>query len=365
MTQVLNMTLGNRSYEIIVGAGLLARAGEWIRPQLQGTRAILITDETVGELYAATLMQALPGITIDTVTVPPGEGSKSFATFEGLMEQVLALVPDRKTTILALGGGVVGDLAGFAASVLLRGIPFIQIPTTLLAQVDSSVGGKTAINTQAGKNLIGSFYQPKLVLADTDTLTTLNVRERRCGYAEIIKYGLIMNAPFYEWCLAHGGEVVAGVPEAVTHAVTQSCLMKAEVVGEDELEAAGRALLNFGHTFGHALEAETGYGEKLLHGEAVAIGMVMACRLSARMGLVPEELEGQLAAHVRSVGLPAEPKDVKHHWSLDGIVRHFASDKKAEHGTLTFVVLDRLGAARVAKQVEPALARDIVASFLK
>ena len=365
MTHTLTMALGARSYDIVVGPGLLARAAEWVKPQLLGKRAIIVTDATVGALYAGTLAEALGDVQVTTITVPPGEGSKSFQSFELLLEQLLAAQPDRKTTILALGGGVVGDLAGFAASVLLRGIPFIQIPTTLLAQVDSSVGGKTAINARAGKNLVGSFYQPKLVLADTDTLNSLSVRERRCGYAEIIKYGLIMDAPFYQWCLKHGAEVVAGEQAAVTEAVLQSCRMKAEVVGADELESAGRALLNYGHTFGHALEAETGYGATLMHGEGVAIGMVMACRLSARMGLISDAVEQELAAHLRAVGLPAEPGDVAHTWDVDGIVRHFAADKKAEHGALTFIVLDAVGNARVVKDVSPALARDVVASYVK
>lgn len=364
MTETLKLKLGARSYDIVVGANLLANAASWVMPQLPGKRAIIVTDSHVGKLYAGTLEAALPDMQTAVVTVHAGEGSKSFHTLEQLMDQLLALQPDRKTTILALGGGVVGDLAGFAASILLRGVPFIQIPTTLLAQVDSSVGGKTAINAKAGKNLVGSFYQPKLVLADTDTLKTLPVRERRSGYAEIIKYGLIMDAPFYQWCLNHGADVVAGAEKEVTHAVLRSCQMKAHIVGEDELESASRALLNFGHTFGHALEAETGYSEKLLHGEAVAIGMVMACRLSAQMGLIDGVLEKQLAAHLRSVGLPAEPKDVGHAWNVDGIARHFAQDKKAEHGALTFVVLEKLGTATVAKKVDAALAHAVVASFV-
>ncbi len=363
--ETLELALDARSYAIVVGEGLLARAAEYIVPKLAGKRAVIVTDTNVGPLYAGKLKAALEGVQVDVLVVSAGEGSKSFASLETLLEQLLALKPDRKTTILALGGGVVGDLAGFAASILLRGVPFIQIPTTLLAQVDSSVGGKTAVNARAGKNLIGSFYQPQLVLADTKTLNTLNVRERQCGYAEIIKYGLIMDAAFYRWCLAHGAAVVAGETEAVKHAVLASCRMKAEVVGADELEAAGRALLNFGHTFGHALEAETGYGDRLLHGEAVAIGMVMACRLSARMGLLDAGVEQELAVHLKALGLPAVPKDIDTAWKLDGICSHFASDKKAEHGGLTFIVLDKVGAAKVVKQVDPALVRDVVASFVE
>jgi 3-dehydroquinate synthase len=363
----LELRLGTRSYDILVGAGLIERAAHYIAPKLASPRAIIVTDETVGTLYGKQLAQALipQGIRIETVMVPPGEGSKSFSRLEQLLEQLLALVPDRKTTIIALGGGVVGDLAGFAASILLRGVPFIQVPTTLLAQVDSSVGGKTAINAKAGKNLVGSFYQPKLVLADTAILATLSPRDLRCGYAEVVKYGLIMDASFYDWCLGNGAEVVAGNLEALQHAVLESCAMKSKIVGADELESADRALLNFGHTFGHALEAETGYGDTLLHGEAVAVGMVMACRLSARMGLVGPEVEQQLAAHLRAVGLPAAPTDIQPRWHAERITGHFMSDKKAEHGTLTFIVLDGIGRARVARNVDAALAQDVVHSFVK
>jgi 3-dehydroquinate synthase len=277
---------------------------------------------------------------------------------------LLALKPDRKTTLIALGGGVVGDLVGFAASVLLRGVPFIQIPTSLLAQVDSSVGGKTAINSKGGKNLIGSFYQPQLVLADTGTLDTLPLRELRAGYAEIIKYGLIMDESFYRWCLAHGAQMLAGDKTMRQDAVVRSCGFKAAVVKADEREADMRALLNFGHTFAHALEAETGYGEKLNHGEAVAIGMVMACRLSAELGLIGNDVEAELAAHLRALGMAAELKDIDHPWNAAAIASHFSEDKKAENGKLTFIVLDAIGKARVAKDVDAALAQQVVASYL-
>lgn len=363
----LDVALGARSYPIIVGSGLIARAAEWIAPKLAAPRVIIVTDTHVAAHYAKPLQYSLvpQGIRVDTVVVPAGEATKSFIGLEVLMNQLLALNPDRKTTLIALGGGVVGDLVGFAASILLRGVPFIQVPTTLLAQVDSSVGGKTAINATAGKNLIGSFYQPRLVLADTDTIKTLPLRERQAGYAEIIKYGLIMDAGFYDWCETHGPQVVSGDPALLQQAVLHSCRAKAEIVARDELESADlRALLNFGHTFGHALEAETGYGSKLLHGEAVAIGMVMACRLSARMKLLDPSVEQRLAKHLRQLNIPSSLKDIPHDWNAERIAGHFASDKKAEHGTLTFVVLEKLGAARVSKQVDPQLALEVTASFL-
>ena len=360
------VALGQRSYDIIVGQGLLANAHVWIVPKLASKRVMLVSDETVAKHYADALKANLiaHGIRVDVLTVPAGEGSKCFSTLERLMDAMLALTPDRKTTILALGGGVVGDLAGFAASILLRGVPFIQIPTSLLAQVDSSVGGKTGINTHAGKNLVGSFYQPQRVLADMGTLQTLPARELRSGYAEIIKYGLIMDAAFYGWCLTHASSLLAGDVAAQQEAVLASCRMKAAIVAEDEREGGARALLNFGHTFAHALEAECGYDGRLLHGEAVGIGMVMACRLSVAMGLIGAELEQALTHHFQSLNMPSTPLDVPHDWAAENIVHHFAGDKKAEQGALTFVVLDAVGKARVVKGVDAALARDVTQSFL-
>lgn len=359
--------LDGRGYDIIIGKGLLARAADYILPVLPSKRVIVISDRNVAPLYVAVLTDSLnaAGIKTDVLLVDSGEGSKSFATFEWVMDALLALKPDRKTTLVALGGGVVGDLVGFSASVLLRGVPFIQIPTSLLAQVDSSVGGKTAINSAAGKNLIGSFYQPKLVLADSDVLSTLPARELKAGYAEIIKYGLIMDADFYRWCLVNGAALLVGDAALQQQAVVQSCQFKAAVVQADEREANDmRALLNFGHTFAHALEAETGFGSVLLHGEAVGIGMVMACRLSARMGLIAADVETQLAAHFASLGMLCHPRDVAYAWDADAIAAHFADDKKAENGVLTFVVLDAVGKARVAKHIDAALAREVVASYL-
>ena len=366
MAETVRVDLGARSYDIVVGSGLLARTGELLAPVLASRRVIIVSDATVALHYAQALETTLnkSGIHTACVTVEAGEGAKSFSVLASLMDEILALNPDRKTTIMALGGGVVGDLAGFAASMLLRGVPFVQVPTTLLAQVDSSVGGKTAINTAAGKNLVGSFYQPQLVIADTDTLATLPLRQRRAGYGEIVKYGLIMDANFYRWCLTNAAALIDGDRALLQQAVVACCRMKADIVGADEREADRRALLNLGHTFAHALEAETGYGEKLLHGEAVAIGMVMACRLSASMGLIAASVEQELAVHLRAVGLPAMPRDIDHAWDAAAIAAHFSHDKKAEGGALTFVVLDAVGRARVVKDVDAALARRVVDSFL-
>lgn len=365
--RAITVGLAERSYEIVVGSGLLAKAHQWIAPKLPAKRVIVVTDEVVVRHYAPVLRQSLEAqqIRVDEVVIKAGEASKSFTGYARLMEQLLAFTPDRKTTLVALGGGVVGDLTGFAASTLLRGVPYIQIPTTLLAQVDSSVGGKTAINAKAGKNLVGSFYQPQLVLADLDTLHTLPARELKAGYAEIIKYGLIVNAPFYRWCLDYGERLLAGDVASLQYAVAESCRMKAEIVAADERESGQRALLNFGHTFGHALEAETGYSDALLHGEAVAIGMVMACRLSAMLKHLPAEVETELARHFKKVGLPAGPRDVRTDWDVERLMRHCFSDKKAEGGALTFVILDTIGAARVVKQVDSDLARVVAASYMK
>lgn len=365
--KTLTVALGARSYDIVVGGGLLANATHYIAPVLPSKRVVIISDENVSALYAVPLIGVLEkaNIRAELITVKAGEGSKSFSTFEWLMESLLALKPDRKTTLIALGGGVVGDLTGFAASVLLRGVPFIQMPTTLLAQVDSSVGGKTAINSTNGKNLVGTFYQPTLVLADLDLLATLPAREMRAGYAEVIKYGLICDAEFYRWCLLHGAEVLKGEVNALQHAVLTSCTHKAAIVKADEREADVRALLNFGHTFGHALEAETGFGDTLLHGEAVAIGMVMACRLSQQLGLIGAELETELAEHFEQLGMMRSPADVDGvRWDIERICSHFAEDKKAEAGQLNFIVLDAVGKAAIAKHVDAGVAGNVVGSFL-
>ncbi|HIM46716.1 MAG TPA: 3-dehydroquinate synthase, partial [Alphaproteobacteria bacterium] len=304
-SDLVQVALGARSYDIVVGSSLLADAGDHIAPLLTIPRTILVTDENVAPLYQERVAQSLArhGIACDSIIVAPGEGSKSFANLQDLLERLLAGRAERGLTLLALGGGVIGDLVGFAASVLLRGVDVIQLPTTLLAQIDSSVGGKTGINSRHGKNLIGSFHQPRLVLADSDALDSLASREMAAGYAEMVKYGLIDDASFFAWLEANGGEVLAGDDAARRHAIAHCCRAKARIVAEDEQEQGRRALLNLGHTFAHAFEAECGYSDALLHGEAVSIGMVLAFRLSHRLGLCGEDEGARMAAHLAAHGL--------------------------------------------------------------
>jgi 3-dehydroquinate synthase len=315
----------------------------------------VVSDSHVWALHGRRLTDSLEaaGIRCPTVIVPPGEQTKSFEGLADVCDRLLALELDRGDLIVAFGGGVVGDLAGFAAAIYKRGVDFVQIPTTLLAQVDSSVGGKTAIDTPRGKNLIGAFHQPKLVLADLDVLGTLSAREMRAGYAEVIKYGLLGDFAFFEWLEAHAGQVLSGEPEALAHAVARSVEMKAEIVIADEKEAGRRALLNLGHTFGHALEAETGYGEALLHGEAVAAGSALAFRFSAAQGLCQTQDAQRAEAAIAAAGLPTRMSDVTAQpFDAETLVRHMGQDKKAEGGRLTFILARGLGDAFVAKDVD-------------
>lgn len=356
------VSLAERGYSIFIGAGLLDNAARYIAPVLKAPRTVIIADEALWPLYGNKLQASLlsQGIEAPHILVPSGEQSKSFSGLEKLLEQLLSLPIDRRTTLIALGGGVIGDLVGFAASIALRGVPFIQIPTTLLAQVDSSVGGKTAINSKSGKNLIGSFYQPKLVLADITTLKTLPKREMQSGYAEIIKYGLITDASFYEWCLTHGEQLLLGHVKYLRHAIATSCAMKARIVEEDEKEEGRRAWLNFGHTFAHALEAETGFSSKLLHGEAVALGMVLALNLSFRLGLINEDESQKLARHFVELGIKAHIHEVQNNWNMARLIAHMQKDKKAEKDSLNFVVLEKIGKARLQKSVAPALIKTVL-----
>lgn len=346
--QVLRVDLDQRSYDIHVGPGLIRAAGELIRPVMEQARAIVITDENVAAHHLKPLMASLAsaGIEAQSITLAPGEQSKSFAGLEDLVERLLEMKIERTTTLIALGGGVIGDLVGFAASVTLRGVPFVQMPTTLLSQVDSSVGGKTGINTRFGKNLAGAFYQPRLVLADVDTLNTLDARQVRSGYAEVVKYGLIEDKKFFAWLEENGAKLIDGDTDARIHAVLTSCRAKAKIVAEDERETGRRALLNLGHTFGHALEAQSGYSDKLLHGEAVAIGTVMAFELSVQMGLCPKTDLDRMTAHFENVGLPLSLGAIKHDdWTTDQLIEHMSRDKKVKDTRIVFILTRGIGDA--------------------
>ncbi|MEK7821047.1 MAG: 3-dehydroquinate synthase [Pseudomonadota bacterium] len=360
----LTVGLGSRAYDIVIGEGLIADAGSRVRPLLGLPRTIVVTDENVAARHLAPLRTSLEaaGIAVETLILPPGEKTKDFAHLEDLAERVLALGIERSTALIALGGGVVGDITGFAAAVLLRGIPFIQIPTTLLAQVDSSVGGKTGINTRHGKNLVGAFHQPRLVLADIGVLDTLPRRHVLAGYAEIVKYGLIDNPDFFAWLEANGTAVMAGDRDARRHAVRVSCAAKAAIVAADETERNVRALLNLGHTFGHALEAETGYGEALLHGEAVAIGMVMAFDFSARLGLCPAADAARVRRHVAGIGLPTDIVGLRRNdWSAERLIVHMGKDKKVSGGKMTFILARGIGRSFISADV----AETDLAAFLR
>ena len=350
----LTVSLGERSYQILVGDSLIAEAGRHIAPLLHGRRAFIVTDENVAECYLEELEEALKVNGIESLAkiVPAGEASKSLALLEDLTDWLLENRVERKDLLLALGGGVVGDLTGFAAAVTLRGIDFAQIPTTLLAQVDSSVGGKTGVNCRWGKNLIGAFHQPQLVLADSSALETLPKRELLSGYAEVVKHGLICDPEFFAWLEGHGAALIGGDRAALHHAVLTSCRIKADVVAADERESGRRALLNLGHTFGHALEAEAGYSDLLLHGEAVAIGMVMAFELSSQLGLCPAEDAARVRRHLAAVGLPTGPHSVPGlPWSPEHLLDHMSRDKKVDRGNLTFVLATGIGEAMIKKDV--------------
>ncbi|WP_066809633.1 3-dehydroquinate synthase [Sphingomonas asaccharolytica] len=353
---IVPVSLGSRSYDIVIERGLLSRAAEHLKPLSRGRSMALVSDINVAP-HLATLQSALAtaGIASETIVLPPGESTKSWAQLEAVTDQLLAHGVERGDHVIALGGGVIGDLVGFACSIVKRGCGFVQIPTTLLAQVDSSVGGKTAINTRAGKNLIGAFHQPGLVLIDPDVLDTLPAREARAGYAEVVKYGLIDDFSFFEWCEANGDKLLAGDPQAREYAIAHSVGAKARIVAEDERETTGkRALLNLGHTFGHALEAETGFSDRLLHGEGVAAGMALAFAYSARRGLCPGQDAERVAAHLRAVGLPDGIKAAGIAASGATLVDHMRHDKKMDAGTLPFLLAHGIGRTYLDHSVDLA-----------
>ncbi len=361
----LAVTLDSAAYDVVVGDGLLARAGALLAPVIPQKRAVVVTDATVAALHLPALLHGLAqtGIAAQQIVVPPGEASKSMASYARVVDGLLDAGVERRTTVIALGGGVVGDLAGFAAATTLRGLPFVQVPTTLLAQVDSSVGGKTGINTMHGKNLVGAFHQPRLVLADTGTLGTLHGRELRAGYAEVVKAGLIGDAAFFDWCEEHGAALTAGDREVQAEAILRACAFKAAVVGDDEREerpADGRALLNLGHTFGHALEAEVGYGGALLHGEAVAVGLGLAFRLSAQLGLCSPGDAVRVAEHLNTVGLPSEPGMLNRRFSASRLIANMRRDKKMRDGALHFVLARGIGQAFTSADVPAGAVVDLL-----
>ncbi len=355
MRETVDVALGARAYSIEIGPGLIARAGEFIAPLLPRPRVAVITDETVAARWLAPLREGLAasGVEMEALALPPGEATKNWADLGRTVEWLLAQKVERADLVVALGGGVIGDLAGFAAAILRRGVGFVQVPTTLLAQVDSAVGGKTGVNSPHGKNLIGAFHQPRLVLADTDALETLPARELLSGYAEVVKYGLLGDAAFFEWLEGQGGgALAAGDVAARIRAVRRSCEMKAEIVARDETETGDRALLNLGHTFGHALEAATGYSARLLHGEGVSIGCLLAFELSARLGLCSQETPGRVAAHFRAMGLRASLADIPGELpDSAGLISLMAQDKKVKAGVPTFILARAIGEAFVTRDV--------------
>lgn len=357
--RTVNVPLGDRAYDILIGGGTLKQAGDLLTA-LRARRCAVVTDESVARLHLPTLRDSLEaaGLASGEIIVPAGEATKSFAHLTALCEGLLDQNLDRGDLVIALGGGVIGDLAGFAASIVKRGVRLVQVPTTLLAQVDSSVGGKTGINTRHGKNLIGTFHQPSLVIIDTDVLDTLDPRQLRSGYAEVVKYGLLENAAFFDWLAANGPLLLKGDRAARIQAIEESCKAKAAIVVEDERETGRRALLNLGHTFGHALEAWAGYSAALLHGEAVAIGCVLAFEISEELGFCARGAAHTVAAHFRAAGLPVRIGDIAQRTGgalpqAAELIELMAQDKKAKAGRLTFVLVRSIGDAFTSDAVEP------------
>jgi shikimate kinase/3-dehydroquinate synthase len=354
----LHVVLPSTSYDVVIGDNLLQRAGALLAPKLPQKRAMIVTDKTVAGLHLQTLLDGLAetAISAGTIVIEGGEASKNLETYVSIVDQLLEARVERRTAVIALGGGIVGDIAGFAAATTLRGLPFVQIPTTLLSQVDSSVGGKTGVNTRFGKNLAGAFYQPKIVLADTATLATLPPRELGAGYAEIAKAGLIGDAAFFAWCERHGKGVVTGDREAQAEAIKRACAFKAQVVGDDEREEKpndGRALLNLGHTFGHALEADYAYDGGLLHGEGVAVGLGLAFKLSVKLGHCQPADAERVIAHLSATGLPADLSMLNRRFSASTLVGHMRRDKKMRDGALHFVLVRGIGQAFTSSDVPP------------
>jgi 3-dehydroquinate synthase len=362
MIETIPVCLGERSYDILVAPGLLAEAGERLKAFARGPVPV-VTDEHVADLYLDGFLKNLKAAGLDAraIVMVPGEESKSFGGLEQLCSALLETGVDRGGLIVALGGGVIGDLTGFAAAILKRGVDFAQVPTTLLAQVDSSVGGKTAIDTKEGKNLIGAFHQPKIVLADTDTLSTLDRRELLAGYGEVVKYGALGDHEFFEWLEENAAKALAGDKAAIVHMVAHACRMKAAIVARDERETGDRALLNLGHTFGHALEAAAGYSDRLKHGEGVAIGMALAFRLAVRLGLCPGQDAERFIRHMKTVGLPTNIADIPGpRPAIDALAAHMAHDKKVKDGKIRFVLPRWIGECVITDKVPADAVRAVL-----
>lgn len=365
LARKVTVPLGERTYDVLIGPGLLPQAGKLIAARLGTARCAIVTDENVARYHLAALEEALRGEArhVGSIILPPGEKTKSFRELGPLCERLLELGIERGDLVVALGGGVIGDLAGFAAAILRRGVRFVQLPTSLLAQVDSSVGGKTGIDTPQGKNLIGAFHQPGLVLADTDTLRTLPERELRAGYAEVAKYGLLGDAPFFAWLEGNYGAVLGLEQEPLAHAVGTSVEAKAGIVGRDETEQGERALLNLGHTFGHAYEAWCGYSDRLLHGEAISIGMCQAFRFSHALGHCDALAPDRVAAHFAAVKLPTRIDEIPGDKpDVDTLMKLMAQDKKVRHGKLTFILARAIGEAFIARDVSAEAVREFLAA---
>ena len=364
MQKTVHVALGERSYDVEIGPGLLAQSGALIAPLLARKRVVVISDETVAGLHLDALRDGLAasGITMEALALSPGEATKSWPHLERAVEWLLDQKVERRDVVVALGGGVIGDLVGFAASVLRRGVRFVQVPTSLLAQVDSSVGGKTGINTRHGKNLVGAFHQPSLVLADTDVLGTLTARDFLAGYGEVVKYGLLGDAAFFDWLEVQGPALARGDMAARVEAVARSVQMKADIVERDETEQGDRALLNLGHTFCHALEAATGYSDRLLHGEGVAIGCALAFELSSRLGLCAQEAPSRVCAHLKDMGMKTDLADIPGDLPGAGaLLDLMAQDKKVVDGQLRFILARGIGEAFVTSDVP----RDAVQTLLE
>ena len=353
------VSLGARSYEVLIGPGLLAEVPALIAARFATSRVAIVTDETVARHHLAGLQAGFGTRCLGVVVVPAGEATKNFTTLAHVAERLLERGLERGDLVIALGGGVIGDLAGFAAAIIRRGVRFVQVPTTLLAQVDSSVGGKTGINTAQGKNLAGAFHQPVLVIADTDVLSTLPARQMRAGYAEVVKYGLLGDMRFFERLETRAPRLFGNDLAELTHAIETSVRAKAGVVARDETETGERMLLNLGHTFGHALEAWAGFSDRLLHGEAVAIGMAQAFRFSEQQGLAPAGVAPRVEAHLRAVGLPTRVSDIpgSERPTVDALMTLMAQDKKVQAGRLTFILVRAIGSAFVARDVDAGAVR--------